>query len=98
MDTRNRNRYTLEDGLNIGRKGLGNIATNFKKVITCFETGKRDVNKNLVSRAAVFFPDKKYHFYIRDTAFKLLFKQYHYNILYIRCILQPVYRSRSSYN
>jgi hypothetical protein len=80
IDVLNRNTYTLEDGLYIGRKLLGPIATKFNKVIICFETGKCGVDKNLIRGAPVFFPDVKHHFYIRDIAFKHLFKQYHYTV------------------
>jgi hypothetical protein len=46
-------------------------------VIICFETGKRDVNKNLARRAIEYFPDGSHHFYISKEAFKHPFKQYH---------------------
>jgi hypothetical protein len=64
----------------IGRKGLGNVDTNFKKVIICFEIGNCDLNKSFIRHTAVFFPDNRHLFYIRDIAFKHLFKQYHYNV------------------
>jgi hypothetical protein len=70
IDVQNRNTYILEDGLYIGRKGLGNIVTNFKKkIIICFLTGKNITHKSLARRAAVFFPDNSHHFYIIDSLF-----------------------------
>jgi hypothetical protein len=36
INVQNRNTYTLEDGFYIRRKGLGNIATKYEKVIICF--------------------------------------------------------------
>jgi hypothetical protein len=63
--------------LNIGRRGLGNIATKFKKVIICFETGKCDVKRRLLRRAGIFFSDNKHHFYISETTFRHSLKQNH---------------------
>jgi hypothetical protein len=60
--------------LHIGRKGLGPIATKFNKVITCFITGNYSTKKVLARRGVIYFPDSRHHFYIRDTAFKYLFK------------------------
>jgi glucose-6-phosphate dehydrogenase assembly protein OpcA len=36
IDVQNRNTFILEDGLYIGRKGLGPIASKLNKVIICF--------------------------------------------------------------
>jgi hypothetical protein len=69
-DVQNRNTYTLEDGLYIRRKGLPAITTNFRKVIICFQTGRRTVEKILVRRVAVFFLDNRHHFYISKTTFR----------------------------
>jgi hypothetical protein len=77
IDVQNRNTYTLEDGLYIGRKGLGAIATNFRKIIISFHTARRTVDKVPIRHAAVYFPDSRHHFYISDRVFKNRFKQYH---------------------
>jgi hypothetical protein len=64
IDVQNRNTYTLEDTLYIGRKGLGPIATNFRKVIICFQTGRCTPEKVPVTHAVLHFPDTRHHFYI----------------------------------
>jgi hypothetical protein len=76
IDVQNRNTYSLEDELHIGRKGLGLIATKFNKVIICFITGKYTTNKLLARRAAIYFPDSKHHFYYTEVTFKRQFKTY----------------------
>jgi hypothetical protein len=43
IEVLNNNSYTLEDGLYIGRGGLGYIATKFIKVIIFFDTEKLEV-------------------------------------------------------
>jgi hypothetical protein len=63
----------MEDGLDIGRRGLGNITTKFTKMIICLKSEKLDTNKRLLRRAAVFFPDIKHHFYIPEVVFKIQF-------------------------
>jgi hypothetical protein len=67
VDVQNRNTYTLEDGLYIGRKELGRIATKFNKVIICFITGKFTNNKVLAKvltrHAGIYFHNDETHVY-----------------------------------
>jgi hypothetical protein len=85
IDIQNRNIYTLENELYIGRKGLGPMAIKFKKVTICFQTRKYIISKNfgeiLTRHAGVYFPDNRHHFYISHTVFKHQFKKYH-NFVY----------------
>jgi hypothetical protein len=45
-DYNSRSAYNVDNGLYIGRGGLGPIATRFKKLIICFETGTIFVTKS----------------------------------------------------
>jgi hypothetical protein len=72
IDVQNRHTFILEDGLYIGRKGLGPIATKFNKVIIGFITGKYTTKKVLTRRVAIYFPNSRHHFYIGETTFNNL--------------------------
>jgi hypothetical protein len=76
-DYENRNTNNMRDGLYIGRRGLGRIVTKFGKVIIYFETGGASINRELIKRTAIFFPNISYDFYVGETKYKDSFKKYH---------------------
>jgi hypothetical protein len=83
-DCSSRGGYNIDNGLFIGRAGLGPITTIFERLIMCFETGTVLVTKSnqrrLSRRVAVFFPDMNYSFYVIEDKFNMTFSQYYYNI------------------
>jgi hypothetical protein len=53
-------------------------------LIICFETGiiqiTHDKKKKLTRRAAVFFPDMNYSFYVTEKVFQYSFNKYYHSI------------------
>jgi hypothetical protein len=85
VDNRNsRCVYNIDNGLYIGRAGLGPIATRFGKLIIYFETGTVFITnkkqRKLTRRAALFFPDMSHNFYVIEKTFKYSLSRYHYYI------------------
>jgi hypothetical protein len=68
--------YNLQDGLYIGKTGLGPIAIKTGKTIICFETGGVDVNKELVKLTSVFSLNTNHYFYLTKTKYKYSFKNF----------------------
>jgi hypothetical protein len=83
-DYNSRGVYNVDNGLFIGKGGLGSLVIKFGKMIICFETGTVFVRKlkqrRLTRYVVLFFPNMNHNFYVIEKMFKYSLNQCHFYI------------------